>query len=231
MDRPLRIAVLASGRGSNLAALLRACVADELHARVIGVWSDRPSAPALDLARVQNIPAQSLRPRDFIDREAFDRALFADIDAALPDLIVCAGFMRILSAAVVAAHSQQMINIHPSLLPRHPGLDTHSRAIAAGDSDHGASVHFMIPALDAGPVIAQTPIAIRADDNPQSLAERLLPAEHELLVATVALFTRHRLGHTDGRVLIDGQPLAAPLQMIDDQLQPASPILASSDDR
>ncbi len=221
MDRPLRIAVLASGRGTNLAALIRATAPGGLAARVIGVWSDRPAALALDLARAHAIPTQALRPRDFSSREDFDGALFSGIDAAAPDLIVCAGFMRVLSAAVVAAHSQHMINIHPSLLPRHPGLDTHRRALAAGDVEHGASVHFMIPALDAGPVIAQTHVAIGSNDTPQSLAERLLPAEHQLLVATVALFTRHRLGHADGRVLIDNRPLLAPLQIIDGSLEAA----------
>lgn len=219
MRGPLRIAVLASGRGSNLAALIRASTADELAAQVIGVWSDRPGAAALDLARASDIPAAALRPRDFASRESFDTALFASIDRAAPDLIVCAGFMRILSSAVVAAHSPRMINIHPSLLPRHPGLDTHGRALAAGDVEHGASVHFMIPALDAGPVIAQTRITIGSDDTPQSLAERLLPAEHRLLVASVALFTRHHVTHADGHVSIDGRPLTAPLMMVGMALQ------------
>ena len=221
MQRRLRVAVLASGRGSNLAALIRAAGSGELAIDLVGVWSDRRAAAALDLARAAEVPARALNPRDFPDRPSFDAALFAEVEAAGPELIVCAGFMRVLSAAVVAAHTEHLINIHPSLLPRHQGLDTHARVLAAGEREHGASVHFVIPALDAGPVIATTQIDVAPEDDAKSLAQRLLPAEHALLVASVALFTRHRLHHRDGRVYIDGRPLTAPLRMIEGRLQPA----------
>lgn len=201
---PLRLVVLASGRGSNLAAILAACSAGEVAAEVVGVFSDKGKAGALAIARGANVPAQAINPAKFADRIAFDRSLFAAVDSLTPDLIVCAGFMRLLSAEVVASRSQRLINIHPSLLPRYTGLHTHQRVLESGDAEHGASVHFVIPALDAGPVIAQTRIPVVAGDTPETLAARLLPAEHRLLIASIALFAAHRVQHAGGRVTIDG---------------------------
>jgi phosphoribosylglycinamide formyltransferase-1 len=208
----LRIAVLASGRGSNLAAVLAASASGRLPVHVVGVFSDRRDCGALLIADQHQVPAHALNPRQFASRGDFDTALFAAIDQVEPGLIVCAGFMRILSAAVVGPRSQTLINIHPALLPKYTGLHTHARALAAGDAEHGASVHFMIPKLDAGPVIAQTRIAILADDNADTLAARLLPHEHELLIQSIALFTQHRVGHQHGRVVIDGGVLEVPLR-------------------
>ena len=209
-----RLAVLASGRGSNLAALLQAIAGGRIAATMAGVFSDRPGCGALALAAAAGVPALGLAPRGFATREAHDEALFSEVAAVQPDLIVCAGYLRIISAGVLARFEGRMINIHPSLLPRHPGLDTHARALAAGDREHGASVHVVTPELDAGPVLAQARIAVRADDTPRSLAERLLPREHALLVATVAHVASGRLEPATGR--FDGQPLAAPLRLGDD---------------
>jgi len=181
-----RIVVLASGRGSNLAALIRATQDGTVPADIAGVFSDKRSAGALAIAEAAGIPAFAFAPKSYADRAAFDDALFAAVDAMAPDLIVLAGFMRILSPAVVARHAGRMINIHPSLLPKYPGLDTHRRAIDAGDSEHGASVHWVIPELDAGAVIDQVRLRIDSDDTPESLAARLLPLEHALLVRSVA---------------------------------------------
>lgn len=178
--------MLASGRGSNLKALLDACRDGRLAAGIVAVFSDRADAGALAIARDAGIPAIHLAPKAFADRQAYDEALFSAVDNTRPDLIVLAGFMRILSPGVVAARAGRIVNIHPSLLPKYPGLHTHRRAIAAGDAEHGATVHWVIPDLDAGPPIAQVRLPILPGDTPETLAGRLLPLEHALLVETVA---------------------------------------------
>lgn len=209
----LRIAVLASGRGSNLRALAEAIARGELDARIVGVFSDKADSGAIRFAHDTHLPATTLRPRDFTDRAAYDQALFAAVDASGAELIVCAGFMRILSAEAVAPRTNRLINIHPSLLPKYPGLHTHERAIAAHDAEHGASVHVVIPALDAGPVIARTILAIQPDDTPETLAARLLPQEHRLLVQTVRWIADGRLALSPDAVLFDGQRLSVPLRV------------------
>ncbi|HET7843967.1 MAG TPA: phosphoribosylglycinamide formyltransferase [Xanthomonadales bacterium] len=215
---PMRVAVLASGRGSNLQALIDARAAGRLDVELVAVFSDRAGAVALERARAAGIHAQSLAPKSFATRAAFDAALFAAVAAVQPQLIVCAGYMRIIDDAVVAAHAGRMINIHPSLLPRHRGLHTHEAVLAAGESLHGASVHFVTPELDGGPVVAQAPMAVLAGDTPATLAQRLLPLEHELLVATVGLIAAGRVALHGDRVLLDGAPLAAPLVYSSGQL-------------
>ena len=147
-----RIAVLASGRGSNLQALIDAIGAGHLDARLVGVFSDKPGSGAIAIAREHDLPAVALAPRDYGTRAAHDEALFSEIEGVQPDLIVCAGYMRIIGDAALRRFEERMINIHPSLLPTYPGLDTHARALAAGDAEHGASVHAVSPALDAGPL-------------------------------------------------------------------------------
>lgn len=225
MPAPLRLAVLASGRGSNLAALLSAQAAGTVPVETVLVASDRPACQALALARVTGIPVASLRPRDFPGRAAFDRALFGEIADARPDLVVLAGFMRILDGGVVAAAPWPMINIHPSLLPLYPGLDTHARVLAAGDREHGASVHLVTADLDAGPVLAQARMPVHAGDTPERLAARLLPLEHALLVAVVDLFARGRLRAAPAGIQLDGTTLDAPLVLemsSDDAATPAA---------
>ncbi len=200
---PLRLVVLASGRGSNLSAILAACAAGSLAAEVVAVFSDKAKAGAQAIAHDANIPACILSPAGFASRLDYDRALFDEVDRYRPDLIVCAGFMRVLSAEVVASRTQKLINIHPSLLPKYAGLHTHQRVLDSGDTEHGASVHFVIPALDAGPVIAQTRIPVLPADTSETLAARLLPAEHRLLVDTITLYAARRVEHEHGQVLID----------------------------
>lgn len=215
-NAPFRIAVLASGRGSNLQALLNAIAAGPLPARVVGVFSDKPASGAIALAREAGIANVALRPRDFADRDAHDEALFSAVAAVQPDLIVCAGYLRIISAASVRRFEGRMINIHPSLLPKYPGLDTHARVLAAGDAEHGASVHVVVPELDAGPLLSQVRIPVLAGDDAASLAARLLPREHALLSGTCALLATGWMDISRDPVVFDGQPLRAPLVLDDD---------------
>lgn len=210
MDRPLRVAVLASGRGSNLAALIAA----RLPVEFVLVGSDKAGAGALALAAEVGIPTLSLKPRDFADRAAFDRALFDRVAEARPDLLVLAGYMRIVDAAVIADWEGRAINIHPSLLPKYRGLHTHRSCLEAGDAEHGASVHFVTAELDGGPVVAQARIAVHPGDTEASLAERLLVEEHTLLPAVVRAIAAGRL-RWDGGPIFDGRPLAAPLALSD----------------
>ena len=179
------------------------------------VASDKPHAPALRRAEEAGIATLALDPKGYANRATYDADLFSRIAAAQPDLIVLAGFMRILDAAAIAPWRGRMINIHPSLLPKYPGLHTHARALEAGDREHGASVHFVTDELDGGPVIAQVHVEIRGDDTPESLAARLLPREHALLVATLALIAAHRVALGPDGVILDGEPLVAPLQLDD----------------
>lgn len=194
---PLRVAVLASGRGSNLQALHRAQSEGRLPIALVGVFSDKPGSGALAYARAHGLPAEALLASDFPDREAFDSALMQAVAATRPELIVCAGFMRIISPAGVRAAPCPMINIHPSLLPKYPGLHTHARALAAGDAEHGASVHLVDEVLDGGRVLAQARVPVRAGEEPSQLAERVLSREHPLLIATVRAIA-------DGRIRLQG---------------------------
>ena len=221
MSPPLRIAVLASGRGSNLAALIAARDAGALPAEFVLVASDKADAGALRLAEAAGIPTLALAPRAYPDRRAFDLDLFARIAHSGAELLVLAGFMRILDAEALAPWAGRMINIHPSLLPRHRGLHTHRRALEAGDAEHGASVHYVTAELDGGPVIAQARLAVAPGDDEDRLAARLLPLEHQLLPAVAALVAARRLAlGDDGRVRLDGVPLPRPLNLSDGQLLP-----------
>jgi phosphoribosylglycinamide formyltransferase-1 len=208
---PARIAVLASGRGSNLQAIVEAIDDGRLHARLVGVFSDKPGAYALE--RVPEALRWSADARSFPFREAFDAELAAAVDAAAPDWIVCAGYMRILGADVVRRFHGRLLNIHPSLLPKYRGLHTHRRALEAGDAEHGASVHFVVPELDAGAVIAQARIPVLPGDTPETLAERLLPYEHRLLVAVLRLCAAGRVAERGDGIVLDGHPLFTPLQL------------------
>lgn len=211
-----RLAVLASGRGSNLQALLDAIGTGRLDADVVGVFSDKPGAPALQ--RVPEALRWSADARAFPSRDAFDAALAAAIDAVSPDWVVCAGYMRILGNGFVQRFRGRLLNIHPSLLPRHKGLHTHRGVLAAGETEHGASVHFVVPELDSGAVIAQAHIPVCPGDTPTDLAARLLPQEHRLLVATLGLCIAGRLAEQDDAVMLDGHPLFTPLRLDCDAL-------------
>ena len=207
----LRIAVFASGRGSNLHALIDAERDGRLPIEVVLVASDKAHAAALRRAEAVGIATLALDPKGYVDRAGFDVDLFARVGACDPDLIVLAGFMRILSPGVLAPWAGRIINIHPSLLPKYRGLHTHRRALDAGDVVHGASVHFVTAELDGGPTIAQAEIPVLAGDAPETLASRLLSSEHKLLVASVALIAGGRVVLADSRVVYDGAALTAPL--------------------
>ena len=188
---PRRIAVLVSGRGSNLQAILHAIDDGRLDAELVGVFSDKPDCQAL--TRVAEALRWSRDARVYPRREDFDRELAEAIAATSPDWIVCAGYMRILGDDFVRRFGGKLINIHPSLLPKYRGLHTHRRALEAGDTEHGASVHWVTPELDAGDVIAQARIAIEPGDTAATLAARLLPAEHAMLVGVLAEAVSGRL--------------------------------------
>lgn len=204
-----RIAVLASGRGTNLQALIDAIAAGTLDAEIVGVFSDKPQARALQ--RVAEDLRWSADAKSFPFREAFDTELADAVAKSGADWIVCAGYLRILSTAFVQRFRGRLLNIHPSLLPRHRGLHTHARALEAGDAEHGASVHFVIPELDAGAVIAQVVVPVQPGDTPQTLAATLLPREHALLAAVMQLAVNRSLTEHDGSIFVDGHPLFTPL--------------------
>ncbi len=206
-----RIAVLASGRGSNLQALLDAIDDGRLAANIVGVFSDRPNARALQ--RVGPSLRWSRDARGYARREDFDAELADAVAATTPDWVVCAGYLRILGDVFTARFPGRLLNIHPSLLPAYPGLRTHARAIAAGEREHGASVHFVTGELDAGAVIAQAPVPVLPGDDAELLAARVLGVEHRLLVAVVALAVAGRIAEQGATVLLDGHPLFTPLQL------------------
>ena len=207
------IAVLASGRGTNLAALIDAREAGRLPIDIVLVAGDKADAPALRNAEAHGIPTLALDPKSFASRREFDEALFANVAASGARLVVLAGYMRIIDADVTARWQGRIINIHPSLLPKYRGLHTHRRALKAGDLEHGASVHFVSAELDGGPVIAQARIDIRPGDTEGALAARLLSQEHRLLVACVEAIARGTMREHGGSVLFDQAPLATPLRL------------------
>ena len=219
MNHRLRIAVLASGRGSNLAALLTARDRGDLPVEFVLVASDKASAGALRLAEAAGVATLVLDPGKYPDRRAFDLNLFARLADSGADLLVLAGFMRIIHADALTPWIGRMINIHPSLLPKYRGLHTHRRAIEAGDREHGASVHYVTAELDGGPVIAQARIAIEPGDDEQQLAQRLLPLEHRLLVAVVADIGAGKLALDGDHVQSDQKTLIQPLHWIDGRLR------------
>ncbi len=212
----MRVVVFASGRGSNLAALIEAQRCNELPIRIVGVFSDHFDCGAISLAQAAGIAVCTLDARDFPDRAEFDRATFAQVAAWKPDLIVLAGYMRILDARAIAPWLGRIINIHPSLLPKYPGLHTHKRALRAGDSTHGASMHFVTAELDGGPVIAQARVDVQAGDTPETLAARLLPHEHRLLVACVRALASRELRWSDSGIQFGGSRLPRPLMLAAD---------------
>ena len=195
LPEPLPIALLASGRGSNVMAVLKAITEDRLPARVCLVLSDEPDAPVLDKARQAGIPTDCIQRRDYPTRDAFETALAERLAREAPQLIVLAGFMRVLGPRFIDRFRDRLINLHPSLLPKFPGLDTYQRALDAGELWHGASVHQVTEVLDGGPVIARRAVCIEADDTAESLRLRVQKAEHQLLPETVAeLAERWRAG-------------------------------------
>ena len=199
----MRITVLISGRGSNLAALIAASQASDFKGAVTHVVSNRPDAAGLDIARTHAIATSVVDHTRFANREAFDASLAEAIDAGEPDLILLAGFMRVLDNGFVRRHAGHMLNVHPSLLPAYPGLYTHRRALTDGARVHGCTVHFVTPAVDVGPIVAQAAVPVRPDDDEATLAARVLAEEHRLLPAAARWFCAGRLALHEGRVRLD----------------------------
>ncbi|MDR2012237.1 MAG: phosphoribosylglycinamide formyltransferase [Rhodanobacter sp.] len=216
MTERFPLAVLASGRGSNLQALIDAQRAGTLPIDIVLVAGDKQQALALRRAEEAGIPTLALDPKTYPDRAAFDTDLFTRVAAYRPRLIVLAGFMRILNAAVLAPWAGRIINIHPSLLPKYRGLHTHRRALEAGDAVHGSSVHYVTAELDGGPMIAQVQMPILPGDTDETLAERLLPHEHRLLVAVLAHIAAARIALHGTDVSLDGRVLSSPLRLRED---------------
>lgn len=198
-----RITVLVSGRGSNLGALIAAERAGAIKGSITQVISNRPEAGGLDLARGHGIATGVVDHKRFTERDAFDAALVAAIDRSEPDLVVLAGFMRVLGRAAVERYAGRLVNIHPSLLPAYPGLHTHRRVLADGAAMHGCTVHFVTPEVDVGPIIAQSALTVRRDDDEASLAARVLALEHRLLPAAVGWFCEGRLVIEGSRVRVE----------------------------
>jgi phosphoribosylglycinamide formyltransferase-1 len=209
---PLELAILISGRGSNMVAIARACLAGEINARVRVVISDRPGVAGLGAARDLGIEALTVPWPGAGDRDGFEHALGEVLDAQRPQLIVLAGFMRILSPRFVARYAGRMLNIHPSLLPKYTGLHTHQRALEAKDSEHGASVHFVTAELDGGPVVLQSKVPILPGDTPASLAARVQGTEHSIYPKAIGMVADGRLAWDEGRVRLDGKILDTPLE-------------------
>lgn len=210
---PARLVVLLSGRGSNFLALQQAAEEGWLGGQIAAVLSDRPDAAGLERAAAAGLDTLCVDRSRFPDRASFEHSLSVAISGFAPRLIVLAGFMRVLSADFVQAHEGQIINIHPSLLPRHRGLHTHQRVLDAGELEHGASVHLVTADLDAGPVISQVKIEVHPEDTADTLAERLLPLEHRLYPATLALLLRQPVTWSHDPIEIEGKPLVRPLRL------------------
>jgi len=210
---PLPVVILLSGTGTNFSAIAARVRAGDLPIEIRAVISDRPEAEGLRRARALGITTLSLPPRDFADRERHDKALMNAIDAYHPALVVLAGYMRIFTAALVRHYADRMLNIHPSLLPQFRGLNTHQRALDAGVTEHGCSVHFVTEELDGGPVVAQAPVPVRPEDSAATLALRVHAAEHRLYPTVLDWVARGRLRCDAGNIHFDGQPLPVPLRL------------------
>jgi phosphoribosylglycinamide formyltransferase-1 len=207
---PRRLAVLISGEGTNLQALIDAARAGLLGTEIAVVISNRSAARGLDRARSAGIAARHLGAGGQ-DREAYDSALAAEIAAHGAEVVVLAGFMRILGARFVDAFAGRILNVHPSLLPAYPGLDTHRRVLEAGEHRHGATVHFVTADLDAGPAVIQYRLVIRDGDTTESLAQRVHVGEHIILPRATAWLAAGRLSLLNGCVMLDAQPLRSPV--------------------
>jgi phosphoribosylglycinamide formyltransferase 1 len=191
------LVILISGRGSNMEAIVRACADEGWRARIAAVIANRPDAAGLEFAASQGIATAVVDHRQFPDRESFDTALAREIDGFAPDLVVLAGFMRVLTDAFVDRYAGRMLNVHPSLLPMFPGLKTHQQALDAGVRVHGASVHFVTPTLDHGPIVLQSAVPVLPGDDAAALAARVLETEHVIYPRAVRWFV-------EGRIALDG---------------------------
>ncbi|GLR69948.1 phosphoribosylglycinamide formyltransferase [Agaribacter marinus] len=203
-----RIVILVSGNGSNAQAIIEACQSNDIRGEVCAIISNRPTAFALQRAKKADIDAITIDHKAYDSRESFDHALQNKIDAYCPDIIVLAGFMRILTPGLVKHYHGKMLNIHPSLLPLYPGLNTHQRAIDNGDIKHGASIHFVTCELDGGPIIAQTEVSISPDDTSESLAKKVAQREWDIYPLVIAWYCSGRLRLEDDSVIFDDEKLS-----------------------
>jgi phosphoribosylglycinamide formyltransferase-1 len=208
---PLRLGVLISGRGSNMQAVARACRERRINAEIAVVVADREDAGGLAIARELGLDTAVVPWKQFADRAAFERALTDVLEGHRAEIIVLAGFMRILSPEFADAFAGRLINIHPALLPKYRGLHTHERCLEAGDTEHGASVHFATAELDGGPVILQSRLDVRPAETAKDLAARVLATEHVILPRVLGWLADGRLVWRDGRGWLDGKPLDAPI--------------------
>ncbi|HEY4873383.1 MAG TPA: phosphoribosylglycinamide formyltransferase [Steroidobacteraceae bacterium] len=207
----LPLAILISGRGSNMVAIAQACAQGRIDARVNHVICDQPDAAGIARARELGLATSVIPRAQFSDASAFEAALLGALDAQAHHLLVLAGFMRILSPQFVARYAGRMVNIHPSLLPLYRGLNTHRRVLAAGDAQHGASVHFVTADLDAGPVVLQSRVPVLPGDTEKSLAERVHDSEHIIYPKVIGWIAQQRLVFRDGRAWFDGEALDEPM--------------------
>jgi len=198
-----RIIVLVSGNGSNLQAIIYACQNNLINGKIVAVISNKPDVYSLMRAKQANIPSHVINHKEFASREAFDHQLQLQIEEYQPDLIVLAGYMRILTPHFVQHYSGKMLNIHPSLLPKYPGLNTHRRAMEAGDKEHGTTVHFVTDELDGGPIILQAKVPIFDNDEEQDIVERVLAQEHQIYPLVIKWFCDDRLTMINGRAYLD----------------------------
>ncbi len=203
----LSIVVLLSGNGSNLQAIIDACDDGQIKGEVSAVISNRPDAFGLTRASRANIPCHTVEHKDYPRRESFDRALIKHIDSHQPDIVILAGFMRIFSPLFVQHYANRLLNIHPSLLPKHKGLDTHQRVLDAGDKEHGCSVHFVTETLDDGPIIAQSSVPVDATDTVDDLKKKVQQQEHRLYPIVLEWIASNRLQHDEHGHLLDQQRL------------------------
>jgi len=202
-----KIVVLVSGSGSNLQAILDGCKAQKIDGHVVAVISNKAGVLALERAKRSHVPSHVINHLDYSSRELFDEAVVKQIDYYQPDLVVLAGYMRILTAHFVHHYAGKMLNIHPSLLPKYPGLHTHQRAIQAGDKEHGTTVHFVTEELDGGPVILQAKVPIFSDDEEQDVIERVITQEHQIYPLVIKWFCRDRLMMINGKAYLDKQEI------------------------
>lgn len=207
---PLPLVVLVSGQGSNLQAILDRVAAGALAVEVRAVVSDRPEAEALRRAQAAGVPTETVTPLEFPGKAAYDAALMRAVERHAPELVVLAGFMRILGPGFVRRHLGQMLNIHPSLLPKHRGLHTHRRALEAGDKTHGCSVHFVTEELDGGPVVARAEVPVLPADTETGLRARVQQREHALYPQAIGWYAAGRLRLEGRHAMFDGMPLHMP---------------------
>ena len=205
-------AILISGSGTNLQAFIDETASGNLDLDLCVVLSNRPEAAGLERARKANISTECLRHQDYPQRTHFDAALAETLGKYHPDLVILAGFMRFLTATFVGQFRGRILNIHPSLLPKFPGLDTHQRAIDAGEEMHGSTVHFVTEELDGGPAIIQGRVPVKPDDSAASLAARVLAVEHRIFPEAARMFAAGRLEYRDRSAWLDGERLEEPVQ-------------------